>query len=459
MLDRVVVPSRLALIRRGTETLGYNPELNTWERLAEDTAEVLRWLRAGRERSALVEHLARRFEYTLTEGILRLDQILKWCILRHLLYLDRQPEIPPVPIHPRSLIAVYWIGTQACNLRCTYCYQDATVARPNELTTAEAKNLVDQVVETGASVFIFSGGEPFLRRDLLDLAYYSRSLGLRTNVITNGYYITKSNIKQVAEAFDSVTVSLDHGLDVYHDYHRGKGSWEKAVRAVELLTEAGVSVNVNSVLSRLGLKDIEELLRFSDTHKISRHRIIPQFPMGRGATARGAELTPDELIALNDVIYRANQRLNEACNVTTEGRYSTKRSRRSHCGAGVSEVSVDPEGWVYPCRLLQYPEFRADNIREKHLAEIVNNHPVIRDITSRTADTMHPCKTCIIKNHCGGGCRGVHYSFTSEYSKASLLFCSFLRRSFEVQAWISTGELPTDRRSHFHTSEPPTGNI
>ncbi len=307
---------------------------------------------------------------------------------------------------------------------------------------------------------LLRGGEPFLRGDLFELASYSRSRGLRTNVITNGYYITPKNVKQVAEVFDRVTVSLDHGLEVYNDYHRGKGSWKKAVRALELLMEAGVSVDINSVLSRFGLQDIEELLRFMGKYRVDRHRIMPMFPMGRGATAHDAQLTPDEFMALNERIFRASERLKETCKVVTEGSYSTKKSRRERCGAGFSEVSVDPEGWVYPCRLLQYPEFRASNIREKPLAEIIKTDRVIRDTACLTVHTMRPCENCIIKYHCGGGCRGVHYSFTGECTRWSLLFCSFLRRSFEVQAWVSTGDLPIDRQSHFCLlSESVSGNI
>jgi MoaA/NifB/PqqE/SkfB family radical SAM enzyme len=68
-----------------------------------------------------------------------------------------------LPSHPLS--TVYWICTQACNLRCTYCYQDASVARDRELSTAEGYDLVDQAIEAGARTFVFTGGEPFHRRD------------------------------------------------------------------------------------------------------------------------------------------------------------------------------------------------------------------------------------------------------------------------------------------------------
>lgn len=455
MIDRVVVPSRLALVHRSGETLGYNPTINSWERLDEATAEVLRWLRAGRERDALESHLARRFGYPASATRQRLQKILVWCIFRQLLYLDEEPSAPQIA-HPDSpLETVYWICTQACNLRCDYCYQDAMVRRPNELSTEEGKDLVDQVVKAGADTFIFTGGEPFSRRDLLEIARYSRRRGLRTNVITNGHFINTKNISEVSEIFDTVTVSVDHGVAEHHDLHRGNGSWSRAVNAVDLLLQSGVDVDVNSVLSRTGLKDIEELIRLSRQRAIGQHRIIPQFPMGRGASARNDELEPAEVMAVNDRLHQAGCALDHAVegNVAVEGSYNTKRVIRNHCGAGLSEVSVDPEGWVYPCKLLQYSEFKTQNVRERKLIDIYNDHPILKKIRSSVATTLNPCKTCIIRNHCGGGCRGIHFSFTHEYIKAHPLFCAYLRNSFELQAWATTGDVPSPRKADYQ--QPP----
>src|SRR5829696_3870670 len=94
LLERVVVPSRLALPYRSGETLGYNPGLNTWARLDDVTAEVLRWLRAGRDRDALDEHLARRFKCEEPVARERRQESINWCVLRRLLYLDREPASP-----------------------------------------------------------------------------------------------------------------------------------------------------------------------------------------------------------------------------------------------------------------------------------------------------------------------------------------------------------------------------
>jgi radical SAM protein with 4Fe4S-binding SPASM domain len=273
-----------------------------------------------------------------------------------------------------------------------------------------------------------------------------------TNVITNGHYITSKNVREVAATFDHFTISVDGTME-HHDRNRGCGSWARAARAIELLLEANAPVDINSVLTKLGLSDAEALLRLVRAWRVAQHRIIPQFPMGRGGGSRGDELLEDEVLSLGDHLYRAG--ISAGSPHSPEGSYGTKGIRRNHCGAGLSEVSVDPEGWVYPCRLLQYPELRAHNIRERRLAEIYAQHPVLQMTRGRTSEAMQPCRTCIIQSHCGGGCRGIHHSFTHSYTQADPLFCAYLRHIFEVQAWSATGPLPPARRASFHTEHPP----
>jgi radical SAM protein with 4Fe4S-binding SPASM domain len=457
LLGRAVVPSRLALIYRSGRTLGYNPALNSWHRLSEEQAEVLRWLRSRRDRDLLAAHLARRFR--LDDGAAQdaVRQAVEWCVLRRLLYLDREPEPADLAMPEHPLVTVYWICTQACNLRCTYCYQEAMVARPHELSAEEALDLVGQVADAGARTLVFTGGEPFSRRDLLPLARAVKARGLHANVITNGHYITRKNIREVAETFDLVTVSLDHGRPEHHDAQRGQGTWRRAVSAIELLLDAGVQVDVNSVLSRLGLASIDELISFVQSKRVGQHRIVAQFPMGRGAGTRDDELTSQEILDLPDDLHAIHNAMTaDGAQVRAEGSYSQKGRIRTHCGAGLSEVSVDPEGWVYPCKLLQYPEFRTQNVRDSRLADIYRDSLILGGVRGKVAKNLQPCSTCVIRDGCGGGCRGIQYSFTGSYDTAHPLFCAYLRRQFEVRAWSTSGDgsVPPSRKNTFAEEAP-----
>jgi len=338
------------------------------------------------------------------------------------------------------------------------CYQDATVARKGELSTAEAFDVVDQTVEAGAHTFVFTGGEPFSRPDLLEIARYSRSRELQTNVITNGHYITARTVEEVARTFDRITVSLDSGIAEHHDRARGHGSWKKAAGAIDLLLGAGATVAVNSVITRLSLPDVTELLAFIRDRKIKRHNVSFQSPMGRGANSRSEELLPDELIGMDDHFYRKELSCGtcakDSC-FAEKGR-AAKGDFRDHCGAGFSELAVDPQGWVFPCKILQYDQYRAGNVRNQRLVEIFSTHPVFTRIQQPFVGSLKPCSTCIIKNSCGGGCRGIHASYTGAWDIAEPLFCAHLRRSFEVKAFASTGAVPPRRHTGFARSGTST---
>jgi len=451
ILGRVLVPPRLSLLVRGDRTLGYNPDVNVWHEINDVQAEVLRWLRARRSRAMLSRHIQIRFDMNAQSASSSMQRALHQLILRQLLDVDEtrttSAELPANPLE-----SVYWIATQACNLRCTYCYQEAACTRPNELSTEEALGLVDQVVETGASALVITGGEPFVRRDLLKVAAHARSAGLVVNVISNGHYIKADNARKVAETFNRITVSLDHSVADYHDRHRGAGSWARTKAAIELLLDAGARVDVNSTLSRRALEDLPGLLSLRQDRRIGIHRVTPQFPMGRAVEDGNDPLDPDDLLAIDDRIHAtAVAMAAEGKDVSWPPRLLTmKGSRRLHCGAGLSEVSVDPEGWVFPCRLLQFDRHRGDNIRHMRLVDIVTRNASIAAVRNATTYRHPKCSTCVIRESCGGGCKGVHASFTADAFQMDAVFCGHLRRNFEVQGWSTTGNVPPPRRVKFH---------
>jgi len=451
LLDRVVVPPRLSLLVRGGRTLGYNPGINVWHEINDVQAEILRWLRARRPKSRLLSHIQIRFNIAAQTANDAVQQALQQLILRQLLDVD-ETHITPVDISAVALESVYWIATQACNLRCTYCYQEAACARPNELSTAEALDLVDQIVEAQASVFVITGGEPFARRDLLQVAKHARSAGLQVNVISNGHYVKAHNAREIAETFNRVTISLDHSKAEHHDRHRGAGSWKRSKAAIELLLDIGANVDLNSTLSRRASEDLPGLLALREDPRIGAHRVTPQFPMGRAVESSNDPLQPNELLTINDRMHATQIAMTaEGKNVKrSRGSSGLKGSRRAHCGAGLSEVSVDPEGWVFPCRLLQFDRHRGENIRDIRLVDIISRNANIAAVRNATIDRHPKCSKCVIKESCGGGCKGIHTSFTADAFQKDALFCGHLRRIFELQAWSTTANVPPPRRVEFN---------
>jgi MoaA/NifB/PqqE/SkfB family radical SAM enzyme len=106
---------------------------------------------------------------------------------------------------------VVWNMTRRCNLKCIHCYSNsADIDYPDELTTDEGKKLIDDLAAFGSPVILFSGGEPLLRKDLLELAQYARDKGMRAVISTNGTLITKDIAAKLQKAgLSFVGVSLE----------------------------------------------------------------------------------------------------------------------------------------------------------------------------------------------------------------------------------------------------------
>lgn len=134
---------------------------------------------------------------------------------------------------------VYFSLTTRCNLRCLMCgVSVSSSSESDELTCAECKNVIDQVAGLGIGHLIFSGGEPLLRKDIFDLIEYAVSKNIAmVDIITNGLLIDEGVAKRLTRiGLNHITVSID-GLEDAHDYIRGEGSYQKAIRAIDFVNK------------------------------------------------------------------------------------------------------------------------------------------------------------------------------------------------------------------------------
>src|SRR3989338_235433 len=113
---------------------------------------------------------------------------------------------------------VVWNTTRTCNLRCIHCYTDSESKKyPGELTTDDGRKLIDDLAAFKIPALLFSGGEPLVRPDLLELANYAKSQGIRPTLSTNGNLIDGKMAQRIKEAgFTYVGISLD-GLEDVND--------------------------------------------------------------------------------------------------------------------------------------------------------------------------------------------------------------------------------------------------
>jgi MoaA/NifB/PqqE/SkfB family radical SAM enzyme len=265
-------------------------------------------------------------------------------------------EGQPTPLNAIRLPkTVYLHLTRCCNMRCAYCYMDARARKHYELSTNKIKHILNEIADLRIPRVVFTGGEPFLRKDMLKLAQYFKGIAPASAMLcanTNGAFINASNVLPITELFDEIRISID-GFERQNDLLRGQGSYRCAINAIEELLKAGVSPSINITLTALNRDGIELFIRYM-LHEwgVRTVRVNPVKPLGRGKLETRLLLGDGEMpAAFGD----------EIC-------LSTDCAQGWACVGDT--LSITPEGPAYPCHWLCGQEFYLGNARYESIGSI-----------------------------------------------------------------------------------------
>ena len=289
---------------------------------------------------------------------------------------------------------VAWNMTRRCNLRCLHCYLDSEDKDyAGELTTEQAKAMIDDLAEMGTPVLLFSGGEPFLRKDLFELGEYAISKGIRAVISSNGTLIDEEKAKRVAEVgFSYVGISID-GAPATHDHFRQKeGAFDAAIRGIDNCHKAGVKAGVRLTVNQQNYKDLEEVLDIVEKHKIPRFCMYHLVYSGRGRELADQDLTPEQARKVVEILiakaYDWHERGVETEILTTDNhadgvmveKYIRENDperakevgelQKLHggCSAGRKFANVDWVGNVHACQFWNHVTL--GNVKERKFSEI-----------------------------------------------------------------------------------------
>ncbi|MFC1840821.1 12,18-didecarboxysiroheme deacetylase [Thermodesulfobacteriota bacterium] len=180
---------------------------------------------------------------------------------------------------------VVWNVTRACNLKCVHCYARATEKSfEKELTTDQARTVLDDLADFGVPVVLFSGGEPLVRPDLADLADYAVKKGMRAVISTNGTLITKEkadDLKKIGLSY--VGVSLDGMEEVNDHFRKKKGAFKAAMDGIRNCLDAGLKVGLRFTISRLNKDQISPVFDLLEEMDIPRVCFYHLVYAGRGS--------------------------------------------------------------------------------------------------------------------------------------------------------------------------------
>jgi radical SAM protein with 4Fe4S-binding SPASM domain len=316
---------------------------------------------------------------------------------------------------------VVWELTLRCDHACTHCGSRAGVARPNELSTAEALEVVDQLAAMKTREVVLIGGEAYLHDGFLDIVRALRERGVGAAMTTGGRGVTAELAAAMAEAgIENVSVSID-GLEATHDRMRNaRGSYAAATAALGHLRDAGIHTASNINLNRLNQQDLEPLYEELRELGIGAWQVQITAPLGRAADRVTMILQPWDLIDLLPRIAALKERAYGDGIVVMPGNNlgyfgpeeallrSLDKGKRDHwsgCQAGKFVMGIESDGAVKGCPSLQTAHYVGGNLRTSKLEDIWRSSEQIGFTRRRTIDDLWGfCRTCDFAEICMGGC-------------------------------------------------------
>jgi 12,18-didecarboxysiroheme deacetylase len=191
---------------------------------------------------------------------------------------------------------VVWNMTRRCNLKCVHCYAQAVdESGEDEISTEQAKVIIDDLAAFGAPVMLFSGGEPLVRKDLTELAHYAVDKGMRAVISTNGTLISRAKAQELKDiGLSYVGISLDGGEEV-HDRFRGvPGAYRKALQGVENCQEAGLKVGLRFTINKRNVAEIPQVFKVLEEMDVPRCCFYHLVYSGRGSELINEDLGHSE---------------------------------------------------------------------------------------------------------------------------------------------------------------------
>ncbi len=344
-------------------------------------------------------------------------------------FVSRKPRLqPPYPgreatVSPGRLNELYVFVTNDCNLRCTHCYvSSGDYVPPEEMTTADIMRLVDEARELGVERFYFTGGEPFMRRDIFELIDYVCAES-ELVMLTNATFFNKTILAQLTEAARKANgdvtddfnhprrlvmqVSVDGPDQELHEIIRGKRTFARTVQGIRDLTAIGLTPIVSTTINTHNIERMAEVTRLLAGLGVKEQHVLWLQERGRAYDNDELLVPPAKVTAIMRELRQIAAELgvvidNEASlRVRLRGKHGRKTDM---CNCGYESLDVFSDGQVYPCVWFSgAPSLACGSVRERGLRDIWLNSPILREIRAGSVQRREGCSDCHLKFLCGGG--------------------------------------------------------
>lgn len=346
---------------------------------------------------------------------------------------------PGLDFNERPFIVI-WETTQACDLACVHCRACAQPVRSAlELTTDEARRLIDDIAALKAPVFVLTGGDPLKRPDIFEIVEYGSTNGVRISLTPSATpLLTRDAIARLKGCgLARLAVSLDGPTAEIHDaFRRVPGSYDWTLRSVRWARELALPAQINTTITRHNLQHLDAMIALLEQLDIVLWSVFFLVPTGRGSAID--LISADEFEQVFEKLYQTAKRGRFDIKSTEAQHYRRFRLQRrtedkrkgnirplplrlglsttdgiGRAPRGINDgkgfVFVSHLGEVFPSGFLP---ISAGNVRNQSLADLYRHSPLFTSLRD-TSNLQGKCGICEFREICGGS-RARAYALTGD---------------------------------------------
>lgn len=339
--------------------------------------------------------------------------------------------------YPRKAI---WEITNACNANCIHCGSKSGRRRDNELTEEECLHLCDELKELGCEHVTLMGGEFFLNPHWEKVCERLMSHKINIGPLTNGLLLNTENIQKLKNLGQHVIyVSID-GVGKTHDYMRGvPGLFDKVVANIKAAKEAGLLIGINTAISAVNYRELDDIFEFLSELGVRVWQMQVVENVGWAKENPELDMSVADLyeVARKVAKYRKKNRM-EVCVCDNIGLYCyfeplIRDNPFRGCVGGKYAVGIQADGEIRGClSIIGCEHAREGNLRERSLKEIWNDPNCFKVYRNKTVDQLTGfCAKCEYKEYCMGGCNGLAWSLTGDFTENPLCL-----HKYEIEAGL-----------------------